>query len=90
MNKKNKDNSGSEHPLIWYADFTDYEPIITRADNWKAIFVHFFQRAEHVRESLQRLYLPRLATMHARPLTQDDELFVYVELKRIVQRFSIT
>ncbi len=44
----------------------------------------FFVRTESVRESLQRLYLIRLDTMHARPITQDDEWLLYVETRRLV------
>jgi hypothetical protein len=72
----------AERPLIDYADFTDYEKVICRRDNWK-IFKPHFCREESVRESLQRLYPIRLDTMHARPITQDDELFLYVEARRL-------
>lgn len=87
--KRSKDKSGRGWPLVYYADFTDYERVICRQDNWKTIFAQYFNREEHVRESLQRLHLPRLATMHARPLTQDDELFVFVEIKRLVKLFGL-
>lgn len=73
---------GPTLPLVAYADFTDYVPIITRRDNWK-IFKPIFQREESVRESFQRLHPLRLATMHARLLSQDDELFLYVEVRRL-------
>jgi len=75
----------SQWPLIDYADFTDYERIICRQDNWKAVFGPIFDRPESVRESLQRLHPIRICTMHARPITQDDELFLYVELRRLGQ-----
>ena len=70
------------HTLISYADFTDYERIICRRDNWKH-FEPFFGRRESVLESLQRLYPIRVDTMHARMITQDDELFLLVEYKRL-------
>ncbi|NIA70462.1 hypothetical protein HBA54_17840 [Pelagibius litoralis] len=60
-------------PLIAYADFTDYHLIVCRRDNWREVFSAFFQREENVWESFQRLHLIRLDTMHARPITQDDE-----------------
>lgn len=88
LNKKGKDATGLSWPLIFYADFTDYERIICKQDNWKAVFVGHFRRPELVRESLQRLYPSRLATMHARPLLQDDELYVFVEIKRLVRLFQ--
>jgi hypothetical protein len=76
-------------PLIAYADFTDYVPIITRKDNWETLFRQVFQRAEFVRESFQRLYPIRICTMHARLITQDDELYLYVEIKRLLAAIDI-
>jgi Swt1-like HEPN len=70
-------------PLIAYADFTDYERVICKRDNWK-IFETYFRRPESVRESFQRLYPIRLDTMHSRVITQDDELFLAVECKRLM------
>jgi hypothetical protein len=78
---KNADNQ--EYPLIAYADFTDYVRVICKGDNWK-IFKPFFGRLESVRESFQRLHPVRLSTMHARLLTQDDELFLFAETKRLL------
>jgi hypothetical protein len=63
-------------PLIAYADFTDYELVICKRDNWR-LFEKYFDRPESVRESMQRLY-------HSRPITQDDELFLMVECKRLL------
>ena len=74
-----------EWPLIAYADFTDYEPVICKRDNWREVFASFFNSPESVCESFQRLYPLRLDTMHARPISQDDELLLYVETKRLVK-----
>ncbi len=74
-----------EHPLIDYADFTDYRAIIERKDNWNAVFKTVFGRAEDVRESFQRLFPVRIATMHARLITRDDELLLLVETKRVLR-----
>ena len=71
--------------LIAYADFTDYEKVLCRGDNWGEIFATFFKRPENVRETFQRLYPLRLDTMHARPITQEDELFLYVETRRLMK-----
>jgi hypothetical protein len=71
--------------LVEYADFTDYVPVICRADNWREVFSPFFNRPENVRESFQRLHPIRLDTMHARLITQDDELLLHVEVKRLVK-----
>lgn len=72
-------------PLIAYADFTDYVLVICKADNWREVFRAHFDRPESVRESFQRLHPIRLDTMHARPIGQDDELLLYVEVKRLVR-----
>ena len=74
-----------EWPLISYADFTDYVAVICKRDNWREVFAPYFSRPEAVRESFQRLYPVRLDTMHARPITQDDELLLYVETQRLVK-----
>ena len=74
-----------EKPLIAYADFTDYEKIIVRKDNWKEVFESVFQRKTSVQESWQRLYPIRVCTMHARIITQDDELFLHSETLRLLR-----
>ena len=78
-------NGGPIWPLISYADFTDYERVICKRDNWREVFVAILGRPESVRESFQRLYVPRISTMHSRPITQDDELLVYVEVRRFMK-----
>jgi hypothetical protein len=78
-------NGGREWPLVAYADFTDYELVICKRDNWREVFTPFFDRQESVRESFQRLYPVRLDTMHARSITPDDELLLYVETKRLIK-----
>lgn len=84
--KRAAEAMGAEsRPLIAYADFTDYEKVLCRGDNWREVFVAFFKRPENVRETFQRLYPLRLDTMHARPITQEDELFLYVETRRLVK-----
>lgn len=75
----------AEQPLIDYADFTDYRAIIERRDNWNTVFKPVFGRTEDVRESLQRLSPVRIATMHARLITRDDELLLLVETKRVLR-----
>jgi len=70
--------------FIEVADFTDYEAIICRKDHWREVFQERFKRQESVRESLQRLYPIRLATMHARFVTKVDELYVLAESMRLL------
>jgi hypothetical protein len=74
-----------ECPLIEYADFTHYRTIIERKDNWLRVFKRVFGRQDDVRESFQRLFPLRIATMHARPIEQDDELLLLVETARLLK-----
>ena len=69
--------------LVAYADFTDYERVICKRDNFRQVFSQYFRRTENIRESLQRLYPIRLDTMHSRPITQEDEIFLVVEVRRV-------
>lgn len=78
----------AEVPLIHYADFADYQQIIERSDNWKEVFRGIFRRSEDIRESFQRLYPIRIATMHARIVTLDDELLLAVETRRVLKAIS--
>lgn len=74
-----------EQPILWYADFTDYERIITRKDNWKDTFEGKFMNMMDVQVSFQRLYPIRNCTMHTRPLTKEDFLLLTVEAQRILR-----
>lgn len=76
------------YPLIDFADFTDYIDIICRKDNFERVFKQFFHRSESFRESFQRLFPIRIDTMHARVITQDDELLLYVEIKRLAKAWA--
>ena len=62
--------------------------MICKQDNWREVFAPFFQRPEFFREAMQRLHQPRIETMHARPITQEDELYIYVEIRRLVRTFK--
>lgn len=70
--------------LIDYADFTDYRMIIERKDNWANVFREVFTRPEDVRESFQRLFPVRIATMHARIITLEDDLYLRSETQRVL------
>lgn len=74
--------------LIDYADFTDYERIIVRNDNFTEVFAPVFSSKQRVIESFNRLYPLRLATMHARTLTKEDVLYLVAETCRILQAIS--
>lgn len=79
----------AEQPLIAYADFTDYVAIIIRKDNWRDVFGAMLQHKPSVEESFRRLYPVRICTMHARPITQDDALFLLVEIKRLSRAMGL-
>ena len=67
----------------------DYVTIITQKNNWNEVFEPVFSRPTFVQESFQRLYPIRICTMHARMITQDDELYLYVETKRVLSAIGI-
>ena len=83
------DEGESKQPLIAYADFTDYVQIIVRRDNWDQVFASVFRRKSLVQESLQRLYPIRVCTMHARIISQDDELYLHAETNRLLTAMDI-
>ena len=82
--KKQKAQQGGrgEDALIAYADFTDYDQVMCKRDNWH-VFSPIFDRKENVRESLRRIYPVRVDTMHARQITQDDALLLDLETRRL-------
>jgi hypothetical protein len=81
--RKAEEAGAEERPLIEYSDFTDYVGIICKKDNWREVFRTFFRREESVRETFQRLHPIRLDIAHARLITQDDELLLQVEVRRL-------
>lgn len=85
LSKKKRDlaTENQDRALISYADFTDYVTIITRKDNWNEVFGVFFIRKTSVQESFLRLFPVRICTMHARPITREDALYLLVEIKRM-------
>ena len=87
--KRTNNKGDSGQALITYADFTDYLPIIVRNDNWDEVFETTFGRKESVQESFQRLYPVRLDTMHARLITQEDAIYLYAEVHRILGAIGI-
>lgn len=88
--EKARETGEQELTLIAYADFTDYVAIITRNDNWESVFKTVFRRQTLVQESFQRLYPIRICTMHARLITQDDELYLLVETKRLLKAIDLS
>lgn len=78
-----------EQRLIDYADFTDYKIIIEKNENWLRVFQPVFRRKEDVQESLVRLYPVRIATMHARSVTQADRLLLHFEVTRVLRAIGV-
>ena len=70
-------------PLVYYAAFPDYERVILKRDNYRQVFSKYFCRTGDIRESLRRLYPIRLDIMHSRPITQEDQILLYVEVQRV-------
>jgi len=83
LKKQRAESSGVVLTFIEVADFTDYETIICKQDHWREIFETRFKKKESVRESLQRLQPIRLAAMHARIVTKEDELYLVAEVVRL-------
>ena len=82
--------SGRPHAaLIDGADFTDYEGIICRRDDFEALFQPVFGRPESVRETFHRLYPVRLNVAHARFVTVDDVLYTTAETTRLLRAIGI-
>ncbi|MFA7403388.1 MAG: Swt1 family HEPN domain-containing protein, partial [Pelobacteraceae bacterium] len=88
--KQRAERNGEIISFIDMADFTDYELIICKADHWREVFQTRFTTKESVRESLQRLYPIRIATMHSCIVTKEDELYLVAEVTRLTRSFKIT
>jgi hypothetical protein len=82
--KKRAESGGLILTFIDVADFTDYENIICKKDHWREVFEVRFKRKESVRESFQRLQPIRVSAMHSRIVTQADELYLVVEVVRLL------
>jgi hypothetical protein len=87
--KQQAENNGAANlTYIELADFSEYETIICKKDNWRDVFAPRFKKIESVRESLQRLQPIRKAAMHARIVTKEDELFLIAEIVRLIRAFE--
>ena len=83
-----RNNGEHERSLIAYADFTQYEQIIQRRDNWWDVFASIFTRRTLAQDSFQRLYPIRVCA-HARVVTGVDEVRFHVEMKRLLAAIGI-
>lgn len=83
--EKARENGETVDFLIEAADFTDYECIICRKDNFSELFKPYFREASSVRESFNRLRPLRIATMHSRYITKEDLLYVAAESTRLLR-----
>jgi hypothetical protein len=88
--KQRAERNGEIISFIDMADFTDYEVIICKADHWREVFQTRFTTKESVRESLQRLYPIRIATMHSCIVTKEDELYLVAEVTRLTRALKIS
>jgi hypothetical protein len=74
-----------------YADLFDYAEIIIRNDNWIDLFEGIFLDKNEVQVSFKRLNAVRRPVVHSREISNEDLLFVNVEvirLRRSVKRFQ--
>ena len=84
-------NKGEKvYPLIAYADFTDYEQIITRNDNWEKVFKPIFRRKTFVQESFCWIYPIRNHIAHNRIITSDDKLYLNAAGKKILKAINFS
>jgi hypothetical protein len=92
VKKREKDVQNGMKPerLIYYADFTDYAGLITKADNWEAVFKTAFLRPENVREAFHRLGPVRVCTMHARPITKTEFTLAAAEITRLLIAIGVS
>lgn len=74
---------GAGAELIDFADFTDYERIICKKDNWREVFEPVFKKATLVEMAFYFLRPIRLTIMHARQPTYEDELFLRAEITKL-------
>ena len=67
--------------VIHYIDFPDYAKIITRRDNWNAVFEKIFGNSERLTLKLNELEPIRNAIAHSRNISQRDilKLQLYTE-----------
>ncbi len=72
---------GVDLPLIEYCDFAEYPGIFTKEDNWKSTFEPHFKNKQLVETSFMRMSAPRNAAKHARKVTEDDCVFLAVEIR---------
>lgn len=81
--------AGTDVPPIEFADLGDYPEIIAAPDHWDEVFAPAFCRRESMTESFYRLEPVRHATMHARVLTREEVLILYVEARRLLQAIGV-
>ena len=86
--EKRKNWNFEEHSLISYIDFTDYEKIIARKDNWKDIFQDIFHDKDAISAKLKAIEPIRNAISHTRNLDvrETEQLAFYSE--EILQSIS--
>ncbi|WP_143134674.1 hypothetical protein [Burkholderia ubonensis] len=76
---------GAAAELIDFADFTDYERIICKKDNWREVFEPVFKVSDLVKTAFYFLRPIRVTIMHARQPTYEDELFLRAEVTKLIR-----
>ncbi len=72
-----------------FLDFTDYEKVILRNDNWKEAFKPIFHNKEYVQLRMSELVALRNSIMHGRELTWDDKQKVSIFCKELLRPFAV-
>lgn len=70
--------------LIHYTDLGDLIGVITRKDNWGALFEAVFDRMEWLKVDLERLTANRRPTMHARPIDPVQLCEIVFTIRRLI------
>lgn len=77
-----------EQPLISYIDFTDYEKIITRNDNWEEIFQYVFHDKISISAKLKEIEPIRNTISHSRNLDPYEEKQIRFYSEEILRSIS--
>lgn len=80
--------NASLRPVIAFADFADYIRIFEARYSWRHAFRRVFEDPENVRETFERLRVVQYDAIRGRPISQLDELLLYVETNRLFRQIE--
>lgn len=82
------EEDASRRPVIAFADFADYIRIIESRYLWRHAFRRIFEDQENLRETFERLHVVHYDAIRGRPISQTDELLLYVETNRLFRQME--